>query len=419
MILVNAEELQYIDRTAGHDKFYRVFQWGSTFVIQYGRNGTYGVFKRTTCADEGAAVAGATKQRKAKFSKGYECVKNALLSFSEEPTDAQLDTAMARADGTDGSDIDHHADARERAVARMDDFAPAAIDRDVLERVRAILADDPLAQSPLTPEQALRPMLAEPATDVDDLLQDDEFLAQYKLDGDRFVIEVNEGVVAAYNRQGQPKTSNMAPEVLAPFYHLTEGYWVFDGEMVGRTLWLFDMAAAWGRLPKNAPFVERYNMMAGVLTGMKLPECVRILPCSQGLEDKQFLLQHAVEEEREGVIFRRMSGSYQFGRRTKDLQKYKFLKEADVFVTQVGVKSKENAEVAVYNSGLEQVVGMVSTIGKGDVAVGDVLEVRFLYVLDPEFPRMFQPRILRKRTDKSAEECSIDQFKNAGTNKEI
>ena len=32
---------------------------------------------------------------------------------------------------------------------------------------------------------------------------------------------------------------------------------------------------------------------------------------------------------------------------------------------------------------------------------------------------MVQPRIVRKRTDKTADECSIDQFADAGTNRDV
>ena len=41
------------------------------------------------------------------------------------------------------------------------------------------------------------------------------------------------------------------------------------------------------------------------------------------------------------------------------------------------------------------------------------------HVLDPAEPTMVQPRIVRKRTDKTADECSIDQFADAGTNRDV
>ena len=64
-------------------------------------------------------------------------------------------------------------------------------------------------------------------------------------------------------------------------------------------------------------------------------------------------------------------------------------------------------------------IGAASTIGKGAVALGDVWVVTFLNVGNPEFPRLFQPRLVTRRDDKAAAECTIDQFAGAGANKEI
>lgn len=82
--------------------------------------------------------------------------------------------------------------------------------------------------------------------------------------------------------------------------------------------------------------------------------------------------------------------------------------------------SKESVTLAVRDaSGKERIVGNASTIGKGPLAAGDVVEARFQYVLDPSEPTMVQPRIVRKRTDKTADQCSLDQFADAGTNKDV
>ena len=76
--------------------------------------------------------------------------------------------------------------------------------------------------------------------------------------------------------------------------------------------------------------------------------------------------------------------------------------------------------LGVYNDAGELVeIGQVSTIGKGDVNAGDVIEVRFMGVTDPTAPRLYQPRIMRKRTDKSAAECSDTQLAHAWMNKTI
>lgn len=429
-VTVYAEELQYVDRAAGHDKFYRVYQWDTIWTIQYGRNGTYGTFSRKVASTKYEAQALADKQVQAKYSKGYESVKTVTLEFPKEPTDSQLDSAMS---GPGNPVTVGTRTVTDKALAKTvasltriltDTSTDLTVNTEILNDViRELSPWFPKTSDALEPEKALRPMLAEEIhpNDVEGLLIDDNWGVQYKLDGERYVVEVTDGQVAVYNRQGQPKVSNVAPETLTPFYDLTEGYWVFDGELIGRTLWLFDMPAAGGYLHREAPFQQRHDALVRTLTAMKCLESpnISLVDNIVGTDNKRLALQQASDDSREGIMFRKLSARYQFGRRTLDLMKYKFIKTADVYVTRTGIKGKSNAELAVLRDGKELVVGQVSTIGKGEVDVGDVLEVKFLYVIDPANPKLYQPRILRKRDDKAADECFIEQFVNAGTNKEM
>lgn len=57
---IHITEAQYIDPRAGNDKFYRTYVLGSTWVTQYGRNGTIGTFtKLIEVASEDAAAKAA------------------------------------------------------------------------------------------------------------------------------------------------------------------------------------------------------------------------------------------------------------------------------------------------------------------------------------------------------------------------
>ena len=82
--------------------------------------------------------------------------------------------------------------------------------------------------------------------------------------------------------------------------------------------------------------------------------------------------------------------------------------------------------VGVYRDGALVEVGKVSTRGRGTLAAGQVVECKFLYVLDADNPVMFQPRIVERpnrpgtyvRDDKPSADCTIDQFADAATSKE-
>jgi predicted DNA-binding WGR domain protein len=422
-VTVTAEELAYIDPKAGNDKYYRVYHAGTTAIIQYGRNGTAGTTSRTICNDPAAALAVVTKKRNEKFKKGYEPVKAVTLTFDHDPTDLELDTAFNRATHKPDSvlgDATQTRTASATVAAAVADLAATPTDPAVLPRVRNILAD----YGPVTVTiDHVRPMLATGISrdNVSAYLHGPDWVAQHKLDGDRFVIDVNNGDVTVYNRQGQPKTSNIAAAALDPFRNLTDGHWMFDGEIVGRKLWLFDIIAADTHMAADAPYHIRHDILTRIIGALAPnPDDVEIVATISGADNKNTLLATIVAENREGIIFRNIHSPYQPGRRSTDLIKYKLIREADCVVTAVGTGAKQNATLAVTDhDGTLRTVGSVSTIGKGTIAVGDIVEVQYLYVVDGNNPRMFQPRILRRRHDKTANDCHINQFANATTNKTL
>jgi len=100
-IEATVRELDFVQGTS--DKFYRVFTLGTTMVVQYGRNGTFGSISSKEFDDAAAATKAADKQVAAKMAKGYQPVRSGALSFDHDPTDNELDTAanlMPRGEST-------------------------------------------------------------------------------------------------------------------------------------------------------------------------------------------------------------------------------------------------------------------------------------------------------------------------------
>lgn len=66
---VEIQEVEYVDRHAGvaggsgSDKFYRIFVFDSSWLVQYGRNGTVGTFGKITVAASPVASSGAPLRR--------------------------------------------------------------------------------------------------------------------------------------------------------------------------------------------------------------------------------------------------------------------------------------------------------------------------------------------------------------------
>lgn len=434
MTTIMINEANYVDPRAGNDKFYRVFTIGSFWVTQYGRNGTLGTFTKLI---EAGSPEAAQKAAEAKFSskvkKGYNPVRTGTVTTTTAITaenltllDELADTLPLGATLTIVSEPINAVDLGQQQKPDLTDTVATSLLAEEFDSTPTIPTD-------LHPTMMVRPMLAsiQPAEQIGAAMDDATWFAQYKYDGDRVVIEVNNGEIRVLNRQGEEKTKNIGSAHLLPLSALHSGRWVFDGEVVGRTLVLFDVAAAadnknaWVR--EHSPFFERYSALKFISTVLGIPlstlakpdDAVVLAPIATSQEEKVQFLTTAIAEQREGIILRHKLGPYEHGRRSTTLIKHKLIKDADVIVINLH-DTKQSTTLAVHGSeGTLIEIGAASTIGKGDVAIGDVWVVTFLYVTNPLHPRLFQPRLVNKRDDKLAADCTIDQFADAGTSKII
>lgn len=275
----------------------------------------------------------------------------------------------------------------------------------------------------------MRPMLAESANiaDLPKYVNDDNWWSQIKADGHRFLIEIIDGKVSVLNRSGMPKTTGVSPVILRCFDPFDAGHWVFDGELVGSRLLIFDLPIAGALVGPNSTFEQRYRALQLLFNEWQPePTRVELLPCAKTPDEKLALAHTAQHEQREGVMLRHRSGVYAPGRRSSFLLKVKFVKEADCIISDVGTGGHDNVSLTLLDPKREYSrtgivnVGSASAIGKKPKPeVGDVWEVRFLYVVDPKRPRLYQPRLIRKRDDKGLDECLIDQIALAFTDKEL
>lgn len=432
---ISIQEATYVDPRAGNDKFFRTFAFGSSWVTQYGRNGTIGTFtKIVEAASPEAAQSAAGAKFASKVKKGYNPVRSGVVASAVPISASNLTFLDELAEilpiGTTQTIVSPPVDPVALTQPRAADVTQ------YIAPVLTIGFGTRMAEpSDINPSLPTRPMLASVQSPeaVSRMMGDPAWYVQYKYDGDRVVIEVVDGDIRVLNRQGEAKSKNVGTAHLQPFTALRTGRWIFDGEVVGRTLVLFDLLAAtdhaisWVRA--EDPFEQRYHALIAIAktlgihsveaAGNLVDPPVMLAPLAMATERKAEFLTKAISEQREGIILRHAQGTYEPGRRSNTLVKHKLVKDVDVVISSLH-GSKQSATLSVHDEdGTLVEVGAASTIGKGAVNIGDVWVVTFLYVTNPEHPRLFQPRLVHRRDDKSAKECTIDQFANAGTDRKV
>jgi bifunctional non-homologous end joining protein LigD len=189
---------------------------------------------------------------------------------------------------------------------------------------------------------------------------------------------------------------------------------ILDGELLGRDYWLFDVLQFAGDDLKSRGYLERFEVLDGevepALTGD-----IRILPLAVDRRAKQKLHDKLRAANAEGLIFKHRDAPYTPGARTTAMQKFIFLKSADVVIVE---NAGNSYLMAVYDGKQLFEVGKVfaGTTNLSRKALDDALargdrpvcEVRYLYATDDH--QLFEPVFVGPRDDKTAGQCLREQL---------
>lgn len=256
------------------------------------------------------------------------------------------------------------------------------------------------------------PMLATDCGDLDRLecfVADDAWALEQKIDGHRRLLAGGPDAVMALNRRGE--RTDLPSAVRKAVSLLPEGF-VLDGELLGNVLYVFDLPAAPPLIDASSSLFRRREVLEHFFGVWDHGEAIQLLGSATTARAKQDLVNRVVASGGEGFVAKRLAARYQ-QRRSTDWQKVKLTSCADVVVTAVSPDGRENYEVAVVDE--DDVLRPVGSVAHnhrrsgGLMSVGDVAEVRYLYV--GSNGRLVQPRIVRRRKDKAAAECTLRQLR--------
>lgn len=243
--------------------------------------------------------------------------------------------------------------------------------------------------------------------DISELLVDNRWVAQQKYDGTRVLLHLGTG--DALTRKGTPLKFAAANQHLDSIRAdlkrvglLGNQNVYLDGEMIveSGTYYLFDV---FDPTDPTMTYQDRLAWLHSInLDGTN----IKIVATWWG-DSKIKALSLLRNAGVEGMMLKQIDSVYEVGARVKSCHKFKFVKSADVIVTETKT-SPMSASFAVYgHDGKLVPVGACSMIGKPHVERGDVIEVNYLFWTGTN---LYQPRMMRKRTDKAARDCHLDQL---------
>ncbi len=261
--------------------------------------------------------------------------------------------------------------------------------------------------------------------EVDRYIHDTSWVMQQKHDGTRVLAVIDSGGVRYFQRGGKALAHTAATQHLAALTQALEPLVmpgsadavVLDGEIIIGTghYYVFDVPDG-GALPMGATVAQRLEVLAHLDNHWaSFPITpVRAVRTARTAQDKAEMFERARRAGVEGVMVKRLDSPYEPGKRVKHSLKIKFVKTADVVVTNVNRGRNEagreigSIEFGIPTAGEVTVLGTCSVIGKEHVEPGDVIEVAYLYRADTG--GLVQPRMVRRREDKPGSDCNWDQF---------
>lgn len=242
--------------------------------------------------------------------------------------------------------------------------------------------------------QLLNPVREE--KQINALLENDDFIAQEKFDGQRRSISFDGTTVTGANRDGLRVA---LPEVLAQDVAQLETPMVLDGEIMGERYVAFDLLEYKGEDVRQKSVLERLKLLEKALERAQVIEVVKT---AHTPEEKRDLAARVRARRGEGVVFKKKTAPYVSGRPASggNQLKWKYIESATVRVSSVH-KTKRSVALECVQDDQTIALGNCTVPVNYDMPkAGDIVEVEYLYMY--QGGSLYQPQFKGLRTDKTA-----------------
>lgn len=239
-------------------------------------------------------------------------------------------------------------------------------------------------------------------------LENDQFGAQEKLDGNRMMIRKIGDTVEGINRKGLiiPISKTIHNHTLS----FQESF-ILDGEVIGDTFYPFDLFSKDQNDMQHLPYKERYALLSSILKNRAQNDIFHIVELLTSTKDKKRLLEKLRKDQKEGIVFKDLNASYKAGRpASKGTQiKFKFYETATVSVEEVNLKHSVSMRLYDEGKGWVSVGNVTIPVNEEMPQKNDIIEVRYLYAYREG--SLYQPTYLGVRTDVDETDCDLKQLK--------
>ena len=244
--------------------------------------------------------------------------------------------------------------------------------------------------------------------DMERLLHDDDYCAQEKFDGRHLLVRKQDGYIEGINKKGLVVG---LPEIVSSDIRNLPGSFILDGESVGDDYHAFDLLELNGENLRPLPYRKRLvRLMDLLLSGSQL-QCVRLVGTAFTTAQKTDLLQRLRDENREGIVFKRLDAPYALGKPNSGGPQLKFKFVATLSAIVARINQKRSVEVSLLKGRSLVSCGNVTIPANHQIPrVGEVVEVRYLYAYR-ESLALYQPVYLGPRDDVEVGECVVSQLK--------
>jgi bifunctional non-homologous end joining protein LigD len=216
--------------------------------------------------------------------------------------------------------------------------------------------------------------------DLDEYFNDPNYCMQEKKDGKRILFRRSNGIIEAINRKGLLVGF---PEAIAQSLGKVKKDFLFDGELIGEIIWLFDCLEYANTDVRNKPYEERYDILSSVISTLDVEgSCIRLVASSIGTSSKKIAFKAFKEKGVEGVVFKKFDAPFKPGRPSSggDQLKFKFTNMCTCRVAGPTKKGKRSVYIQMLDGKTLVDVGKVTVLPNFDIPkTGMLVEVQYLY----------------------------------------